>query len=298
MLEDDLRSNEDVEPKADARVWLGLTVALLAASSSAIFIRLAEAPPLSVALWRNVLAVALLLPVVIYRREALPRGRALWLGALAGVFLALHFGFWITSLEHTSVAASVVLVCTQPIFVAILGRIFLQERVSLLVGAGIAVSFVGCGLIASADSAYESALFGNVLALLGSVSVSAYVLVGRNVRTGGVAILPYSVVVYTVAALALLPVCVLVGAPLGGYSAPTWGWLLAIAVGPQILGHTIFNWALRYLKAAVLSGTILVEPVVATALAWMFLDEIPAPLTLVGGSVVLVGLWLLLRGKH
>lgn len=284
-------------PRADARVWLGLSVALLAASSSAIFIRLADAPPLAVAFWRNAIAVAILAPVVLARREPMPTGRALGLGVFAGVFLALHFGLWITSLEHTSVAASVVLVCTQPIFVAILGRAFLQESVSPLAVAGILVSFAGCVVIARADSRLEGAVLGNVLALLGALAVAIYVLVGRNVRAGGVGFLSYSLLVYAVSALALLPACLATRTPLSGYSLETWLWLTAVAVGPNILGHTVFNWALRYLKAAVLSGTILVEPVVATGLAWLILDEVPVAGTLVGGVVVLVGLGLLVRGR-
>lgn len=291
----------DVSPSQEqpsAKVWIGLVVALTAASASAILIRLADAPPLAVAFWRNVIAVGLLLPAVLIRREALPRGRSLWLGAGAGVFLALHFGLWITSLQHTSVAASVVLVCTQPVFVAVLGRVFLKERVSLLVVVGIIVAFGGSALIASADSTFESAAFGNALALFGSIAVAVYVLVGRSVRSGGVAILPYAIVVYGVAALVLLPACLIAGTPLLGYPSWTWFWIAAIAVGPQIMGHTVFNWALRYLKAAVLSGTILVEPVMATGLAWLILDEVPVGQTLLGGVVVLGGLGLLIRGRR
>lgn len=290
-------SNAPQQATADARVWFGLSIALIAASSSAILIRLADAPPLAVAFWRNAIAVGLLAPFLLVRREGLPIGKTFWLGAFAGVFLAAHFGLWISSLEHTSVAASVVLVCTQPIFVAILGRAFLKESVSALAVAGIVVSFVGCFVIAAADARLEGAMLGNVLALLGALAVAIYVLVGRSVRAGGVGFLPYSVLVYAVAALVLLPVCLLTDTPLFGYRTETWLWLLAVAVGPSILGHTVFNWALRYLKAAVLSGTILVEPVIATGLAWLILHEVPALQTLVGGAVVLVGLGLLVRGR-
>lgn len=290
-------SNGQDAPAVGAKVWFGLSIALLAASSSAIFIRLADAPPLAVAFWRNAIAVALLAPVVVLKWEEMPRGRTLGLGVFAGVFLAAHFGLWISSLEHTSVAASVVLVCTQPIFVAVLARLFLRESVSALAAAGILVSFAGCFVIAAADSHFEGAVLGNVLALLGAVAVAIYVLVGRNVRTGGVGFLSYSLLVYAVAALALLPVCLATGTPMSGYSTESWLWLGAVALGPNILGHTIFNWALRYLKAAVLSGTILVEPVIATWLAWVVLDETPAVATLAGGGVVLVGLGLLIKGR-
>lgn len=274
-----------------------VAVGIIAVSAAAIFIRLADAPALGIAFWRNVLGVAILLPVALARKEAFPRGRALWVGVASGVALGAHFGFWISSLDFTSVAASVVLVSTQPVFVAVLAYLLFREKTSVVSFAGILVAIAGTAVIAADDSVGSSALFGNALALVGAVTVAAYVLIGRSLRTtGGIGVLPYSIVVYAAASLTLAPAAIFAGQPLWGYSGETWFWLLAITLGPQILGHTVFNWALKYVDASLISGTILAEPVVAALLAWLVLAEKPGLATVLGGGVVLVGLYLLLRG--
>jgi drug/metabolite transporter (DMT)-like permease len=162
---------------------------------------------------------------------------------------------------------------------------------------GILAALAGTVVIASDVSVGSATLFGNALALLGAVAVAAYVLTGRSLRTtGGVGVLPYSIVVYASAAVALVPAALYGGVPLWGYSGETWFWLGAMALRPQILGHTVLNWALRYVEASIVSGTILAEPVVSALLAWLILSERPGLATLLGGAVVLLGLFLLLRG--
>jgi len=271
---------------------------VLAVSAAAIFIRLAEAPAIAVAFWRCALGAALLLPPALVRRERFPRGQDLWVGIASGVALGAHFGFWISSLDHTSVAASVVLVSTQPVFVAILAYLIFGERTSPLSFAGILAALVGTAVIAGDDSVGSAALLGNALALAGAVTVAVYVLIGRSARTGGIGVLPYSVVVYSAAALALLPVALVLDVRLWGYSGETWFWLWAITLGPQLMGHTVFNWALRYVEASVISGTILAEPVISALLAWLILAEKPGLPTILGGCVVLLGLFFLLRGRR
>lgn len=280
------------------RVAVGVGLAVLAVSAAAIFIRLAQAPALALAFWRNVAAAGLLLPVLVVTRSRLPRGRA-WGPTLASaVALACHFGLWIASLDHTSVAASVVLVCTQPIFVTFLAWLFLKERTSPLGVVGILLAVAGTTVIGADSSFGASASFGNVLAIGGAVAVALYVLLGRSLRsTGEVGLWAYAVVVYGVAGALLGIVCLAVDVPLSGYSAETWAWIGAVALGPQILGHTLFNWALRYVKASVLSSTILIEPLISTLLAWAILVEVPGPLTLAGGVVVLTGVALVIRGR-
>ncbi|MDQ3793172.1 MAG: DMT family transporter [Actinomycetota bacterium] len=288
-----------VQDKVRGRLALpGVAVGVLAVSAAAIFIRLADAPAVAVAFWRCTLGVALLLPPALLRRERFPRGRDLYAGVASGVALGAHFGFWISSLDHTSVAASVVLVSTQPVFVAILAYALFGERTSLLSFAGILVALAGTAVIAGDDSVGSAALLGNTLALVGAVTVAIYVLIGRSSRTGGIGVLPYSVVVYSAAALALLPVALLFEVRLWGYSGETWLWLWAITLGPQIMGHTVFNWALRYIEAPVISATTLAEPVVSALLAWLVLSEKPGAATVVGGAVVLSGLFLLLHGRQ
>jgi drug/metabolite transporter (DMT)-like permease len=199
----------DETDNPSGRVLAGVLVAVASVSAAAIFIRLADAPALAVATWRNVFAVAILLPVVLVRREAMPRGRSLGLALLSGVALAFHFALWISSLDHTTVAASVVLVCTQPIFVTLFAWLLLKEKTSAGQMAGIGVAFVGTVLIAADDSVGQGALGGNLLALGGAVAVAVYVLIGRRVRSSGVALLPYATVVYATAGLVLLPTTLL-----------------------------------------------------------------------------------------
>ena len=288
-----------VQDKAWGRLALpAVAVGVLAVSAAAIFIRLAEAPAVAVAFWRCALGAAVLLPPAVARRERFPKGRELYVGVASGVALGAHFGFWISSLDYTSVAASVVLVSTQPVFVAILAYLLFGERTSLVSFAGILVALAGTAVIAGDGSVGSAALLGNALALVGAVTVAVYVMIGRSSRMGGIGVLPYSIVVYSAAALTLLVAALLFDARLWGYSGETWFWLWAITLGPQIMGHTLFNWALRYVEASIISGTILAEPVVSALLAWLVLSEKPGALTILGGTVVLAGLFLLLSGRR
>ena len=288
--------NRGVESKR--RIALpALLVGVLAVGAAAIFIRLADAPALGIAFWRCALGVLALLPLAALRRESVPGVRDLWVGAVAGVALGAHFGTWISSLDYTSVAASVVLVSTTPVFVAITAYLLFGERTSVVSFVGILLAIGGTAVIAGGGpGSGNAAFFGNVLALVGAVAMAIYVLIGRSLRTGGVGTLPYSIVGYSAAALVLLPVALLSGTQLWGYSATTWFWLLIITLGPQLLGHTVLNWALEYVRASIVSGAILTEPVIAALLAWLVLSEKPGVATLLGGLVVLAGLYLLLRG--
>lgn len=263
-------------------------------------IRVAGAPALAIAFWRCALGVLILLPPALVRGGRFPRGRTLYVGIASGVALGAHFGFWISSLDYTSVAASVVLVSNTPVFVAILAYLLFGEKTTPVSFAGILVALGGTVVISQDGSAGSAALFGNSLAILGALTFTVYVLVGRSQRSAAdpVGVLPYSIVLYSAAALALLPVALLSGDRLWGYSGETWFWLAAITVGPQILGHTVFNWALRYVEASVISGTVLAEPVIASLLAWLVLSERPGIVTVIGGAVVLAGIFLLLRGRR
>ncbi len=273
-------------------------VGVLAVGASAVFIRLAEAPALGIAFWRCALGALALLPLAAFNMEGIPKRRDLWVGAVSGIALGAHFGTWIASLEYTSVAASVVLVSTTPVFVAIAAYPLLGERTSAMSFGGIVLAIAGTALIAGGEhSPGGAALFGNILALIGALTMRVYVLIGRSLRTGGVGALSYSIVGYSAAALALLLAAFSSGVPLWGYSGMTWFWLFVITLGPQLLGHTVLNWALEYIRASIISGAILAEPVIAALLAWLVLSERPGLATVLGGFVVLAGLYLLLRGN-
>ena len=288
-----------VQGEVQSRIALpAVAVGVLAVSAAAIFIRLADAPAIAVAFWRCALGVVVLLPLAAVRREQIPRGRTLWVGMLSGVVLGAHFGFWISSLDYTSVAASVVLVTTQPVFVAILAYLLFGEKTSPISFAGILVAIAGTAVIAQDGSVGSAAFLGNALALIGAVMVALYILIGRSQRSGGVGVLPYVIVVYSSASVTLFLVALFSGTQMWGYSGETWFWLWCLTLGPQIMGHTVFNWALRYVEASILAGTILAEPVIAAFLAWLVLSEKPGISTVVGGAIILSGLYLLLWGRR
>jgi drug/metabolite transporter (DMT)-like permease len=280
---------------------LALGVAIAAVSTSAVFIRLADAPPLVVAFWRCALATALL--ALFMGRQCWREWRALSrrdlaVLAAAGLALAVHFAAWITSLSYTSVASSIVLVNTTPLWVALAAPLVTTDRVQPLTWVAIGVAVVGCAIIGAGDFELSGdALLGDGLALLGAVLCATFMLVGRRLRQT-LSLGPYVVGLYGVAALFLLVFALGSGASLTGYSASTFGWLVCLALIPQVLGHSSYNYALRYVSAALTSIATLGESVGATLLAWWILGDEPSAQTLSGGALVLVGMALAVRAER
>jgi drug/metabolite transporter (DMT)-like permease len=280
-----------------------MAVGMLVVSTAAIAIRFAqkEAPSLSIAAGRLTLASLLLAPIVLSRhRQELRRLNRSELGraAVAGLFLALHFASWITSLEFTSVAASVVLVATSSLFVGLLSPLLLKESVAPGMLAGILVAVVGSGVLGLGDVGGGNApLVGDLLALAGAVCAAGYLMIGRTLRPK-LSLFTYIFVVYSVAALLLLIIALASRQPMGGFSSVTYGWIFFLAVGPQLVGHSAFNWALRYLSAAYVTVTLLSEPIVSSLLAWLLLSEPPTALEVLGGGLILVGLLVASRAER
>jgi drug/metabolite transporter (DMT)-like permease len=210
--------------------------------------------------------------------------------AIAGFFLALHFATWITSLDLTTIAASVLLVSTTPIFAAAAGRLLLGERIGRRGWIGIGLAFAGTALIVGTDVSGSDAL-GNLLALAGGAMAAGYVIAGREARRT-LGILPYAVVTYAIAAVLLLPPTLIDGQDLFAYDAGTWVALAAIVIGPQLLGHTIINLVLDDLDATTVSISIMVEPIIASVLAFFLFSETPSALIYPGGLAILVGIYL------
>jgi drug/metabolite transporter (DMT)-like permease len=292
-------SDTDTSPTASRQPTLDLAllgVAVIAVSTSAPLIRAAAAPALAIAFWRNAIAVGALVPIVAVANSG-------ELGALtererrqsvtAGVYLGAHFATWVPSLSFTTVASSVALVATQPVWAALLAR-RRGEYVSSRTWAGIGVALAGVVLLTGVDLALSArALFGDALALAGGVLAALYVTVGAEVRRT-VSTNVYTFVCYSVAAVGLLVVCLVSGQDLVGYSQSTWLYLLAMAAGPQLLGHSLVNRVLRTTSATVVSVAILFEIVGSTFLAWLLYDEAPPAAAypaavLIGVGVVLVG---------
>ena len=280
--------------------WLTLSLAVVFVSFGAILVRLAAAPPLAVSFYRVALASLFLLPFA--ARDAGrswpvldARRRLLLLGA--GLALALHFATWIASLSYTSVASSVLLVNTSPLFTLVLSRVFLGERAPAVVKAAIPVALAGAALIAFGDwTGSPGSLFGNALAVAGAVAVAVYQVVGRGLR----AALPlnaYVLGVWATAAAALAAMALVGGVPLGGFERRTWLAFVALAVVPTIGGHGLVNKSLRSLPAPTVGLFLLGEPVLASLFAWLLFAEAPGPWTLAGGAVVLLALGLVLARR-
>lgn len=277
-----------------------MALGVLAITWAAILVRWAEAPPLAIAFWRMALATAGLAAFCAasgVRFWRAWRGVDWWTGAGAALLLALHFGCWIASLEYTTVAASVVLVSTQPVFVALLGRAILRERPSRSAWLGIGLAIAGTGVIAGADLALDRrALLGDLLALLGALWISGYYVLAKVLRASK-DLVPYVTVIYGLTAGWLLIGALASGSELAGWDGATWLALAGLALGPTILGHSSMNYALRYMPAFQVNVAILGEPVGAALWAALLLSEMPDAVTWMGGGLVLAGIFLTLERR-
>jgi drug/metabolite transporter (DMT)-like permease len=290
--------------------WLPFAVlgtGLLAISFSAIFARIAQAEgvsSLAVASWRLGLAALIVTPIALVQSRrallSLDRKQAL-LALAAGFFLALHFGTWITSLEYTSVASSTALVTTNPLWIGLASFVLFGERPSLMMAGGIALSLGGSLLIfwSDAQTASEGAnpLLGNTLALIGSWCFSAYLLIGRRLRAG-LPLPAYVWLAYSAAAIFLVAASGVSGAALSGFGLTAWLVLGGMALGPQLLGHTAYNWSLRHVSATFVAVVTLGEPIGSAALAFLIFGEGFAPLQFAGFGLLLCGIYLAAKGDN
>jgi drug/metabolite transporter (DMT)-like permease len=281
------------ESAGAASPYVTLSLGVLLVSVGAILVRLAQAPPLAVSFYRMSIAFLLLLPFA--GREATgswPRlaARPRLLLAASGTALAIHFATWIASLSHTSVAASVLLVNTAPLFAIVMSRVFLHEQPPLAVKIATPIALGGAGLIALGGSdSSPSSLLGNLLAVCGAAALATYQVIGRGLRRT----LPldaYLLAVWGVSAAVLALLMAAFATPFGGYPARTWLAFAALALVPTLGGHGLTNRALRSLPAPTVGLFLLGEPVIASLLAFFIFGEAPGPTTLLGGAVVLAAL--------
>ncbi len=274
-----------------------LGVFVVAISLSAIFIRLTDAPGTVIALYRLLIASVLMLPAAWQglRRSSAVTARGIWLSVVAGVMLGWHFATWTTSLEYTSVAASVTLVTTNPLWIVLLLWLFTRARPGGRTLAGVLVAVSGgilIGIDGSGGDAGNQAMFGNFLALAGAVFVSVNMLLGRAAQLSGLSLMAYSGISYLVATISLLPLPALLGQSYGPYPLQVFLWIAVLAVVSQVVGHTAINYSLRFLDPTLVSTVILLEPVVASLLAMLIFQEFPGLLTALGAFVLLAGVWL------
>lgn len=291
----------DLSPRPPLAPRLALIIGIAAVSSGSVFVRLAQAdaPSLAIAAYRlGLAALILLLPAWLRHRSELAGLKPSdWLWAVAsGLFLAVHFATWITSLEYTSIASSVALVSTSPLWVALFAWIAWREPLSPSLLAGLGLALAGSIVISFAEARTAISprpFLGNALALAGALAVSGYWLIGRKLRRR-ISLVPYVTVVYGAAALILLATALALGQQLTGFPPATYGWFLLLALLPQLLGHSSFNWALGHLPASFVAIATLGEPIGAAILAFIFLGEIPSWLKLAAAAMILAGIFLAL----
>jgi drug/metabolite transporter (DMT)-like permease len=288
-------------PISRFRLISSLSVGIAAASFASLFIRFAQArgmPTLTIAAWRLIFACLVLLPYAwtTHCKEIRALSGKEWgLVIASGICLGLHFATWIVSLSYTSVASSVVLGTMGPVFVGLGSWLFLKERLALLTGVGIVLAALGSIIIGWSDIGEARArLFGDFLALAGSVFVAGYLMIGRKVRAHR-SLTAYIGTVYGIAMLTLLAIVLCQQQPLLGFHPVAYAWALALGLIPQLIGHTTLNWALHHLSATFVSIVTLAEPIGAGLLAYLILQETPTTVAILGGIFVLVGIYIASR---
>jgi drug/metabolite transporter (DMT)-like permease len=280
--------------------WVVLALAVVAISFGGPLTRLANAHPLAIAVWRLGLSLLIVVAALVvgrgYRQWRTLTRTELGAALAAGVFLALHFWTWIASLSLTTVAASVVLVNTQPVIVALLSAVVLSEPPAPRQWMGITIAVAGAALVAAPDLSIAAgtsrrALVGDVLAIAGAVTAALYFLVGRRLRAK-LDLWPYVTLVYGACFVALVLFAIAVGAPLFPQRPREIAIFAGLALGPMLIGHTGCNWALRYLPAYVVNVALLGEAVGATVLAAALpgIREVPPLSTVAGGALILAGI--------
>jgi len=279
---------------------LALISGVLAVSTGAIFAKLAEAPALVIAAYRVGLASLILAPIAWWKARDEIMGlelREYVLAMLSGLFLALHFTTWISSLSYTSVANSVVLVNTNPLWVGILTPLISKDRLTLMTKIGIVISVIGGAIIGAGDFATGGqALWGDFLALLGSICAAIYLLLGRNLRRN-LSLLTYVIICYGSAAIILWALVILLGLQVVGFSSATYWAFAGMALISQIIGHTSYNWALRWFSAGLIAVSLLGEPIGATILAYIIFNETLTWTKFVGGGLILAAIYLAAKGE-
>ncbi|MCB2180041.1 DMT family transporter [bacterium] len=290
----------------------------MAVSSASIFIKFAqvEVASIVIAAYRLSLAALILAPIVGIKYRGILKSlppSVKWLGLASGFLLAIHFAAWIKSLEYTSVTSSVVLVTTTPLWVAIAAPFAIKETISRKVMAGLVLALAGTFVIGMSDICAivgdqlvcppfvdifkGEALLGDFLAILGAWGAAGYVIIGRKLRRS-MPVVPYIFLVYGVAAVFLVGMMLIGGEQIWGFSGKIYLYLVLLAVLPQLVGHSIFNWALGFLPAAIVAISLLGEPIGSSILAYFFLAEVPGEIQLMGTVLIFGGILIASSSKQ
>ncbi|MCP4580323.1 MAG: DMT family transporter [candidate division Zixibacteria bacterium] len=280
--------------------WLLLLPATLAVSWAAIFIRFSDAPSNAIAFYRMLFAVVLLSPfaVTIYRNQFREfTSKVFWISALAGFILGWHFFFWIKSLDYTSISSSVILVSTQPIFMTLMASMFLKEKAGMRGTVAIILAIIGTAFIAGFDFLSEKDyLWGDILALIGTLMAAVYLFLGRVVRSK-VSFFPYLFTVYGLATLTLGTILLVSGELIQSYRPINYFYFFLLALVPTIIGHSLYNYAMRHVKAYKVGLSLVGEPILASIWAIFIFAEYPSIGTIIGGILIISALILVFSEK-
>ncbi|WP_424237815.1 DMT family transporter [Bhargavaea ginsengi] len=275
--------------------YIPIMIGVITLAFSAIFVKLVSADSGVTAFYRMFFSVLIMAPAFLlkYRHEVKAISKKDWLfSAVAGVFLAFHFILWFESLNYTSVASSTVLVTLQPLFAFAGTYLFFKEKLTAKTIISGAIAIGGSVLISWGDFRLGGdAFFGDMLALIACGLITSYLLFGQDVRKR-ISLVTYTFIVYSVSTVAIFFYVLASGERFGPYPATDWFWFAMLAILPNLFGHTLFNWSLRYVSTNVISIAILFEPVGAAVLAYYIFHESLITTQVVGGLVVLAGITL------
>jgi len=282
----------------------GLFISIISVSTAAIIIRSVSESisPLTISFYRLFFTVLFLLPFFIvfrkYREELFNLDKkTILLLVLIGIIISFHFATWVTSLDYTSVASSVILVTAHPILVAPVAYYFLKEKLSLFNIIGILISLFGVIILVYGNYEFGvqsiNTLFGNILAILGGIFAGLYILGGRQLRKK-VSVIPYAFIVYLTSTIILFFMCILSNSKIIGLPIRDYELFILMAFIAGILGHTLYNWSLKFIKASLASVALLGEPLGSTIFAFLvpWINEIPSKYTFIGGAIILFGIYL------
>ena len=264
-------------------------------SLSSIIIRFSEAPALIIAAYRMLFAsMMLFFPVFMHSRSEFKilRKNNYIMCIISGVFLALHFASWIQSIQMTTIANSTILVSCSPIFVAAINYFLLKEKITMKMVSGIAMSFLGTLIIGmgSSQGVKSSMMVGNILAFMGAVFVAGYLIIGGVARKS-ISAGPYVFIVYSVSAIVLFVMCFITGTPVYPYPIKEYLLFFLLSFFSSILGHTVYNYLMKYFSSTLISVSTLSEPIFASFMAILVFKEIPSLYTIIGGIIILAGIY-------
>ncbi|MBG9456325.1 membrane protein [Lysinibacillus sphaericus] len=275
--------------------YIPIFIGVISVSLSAIFVKLANAEAGVIAFYRMLFSVLIMAPLFFgkYTNEVKQLKRRDWLfSSVAGIFLAFHFILWFESLNYTSVASSTVLVTLQPLFAFVGTYFFFKESITLKTILAGAIAIVGSILISWGDFKLSgTAFYGDMLALIACALVTAYFLFGQDVRKR-LSLVTYTMLVYVVSTITLFIYVLIKGESFGPYPTMDWMWFILLAIVPNLLGHTLFNWSIKYVSTNVVSIAILFEPIGAAILAFFIFKEYLIATQIIGGFIVIVGILL------